>query len=191
MAAGGTIDASPYIAGDGSLYLHYADNSGIRGQRLTSDGLALAGDEHMLMTANSGYSWEQPRIEGPSMFTTPNNTIVLLYSAGLYYQTTYSVGAASCDTPLGPCHRIYSTPVLASRGTMLAPGGQTPFQLSDSSWQLAFHSWSTPPAAFAASTSSPSPSPPERQPSADETAYLPALVTPPPIPAAAELPRSN
>jgi hypothetical protein len=142
VAAGGTIDASPYVATDGSLYLTYADDISIRAQRLTADGLAPAGDEHVLMDDNSGYAWEQPRIEGPSMFTAPNGSIVLFYSAGLFWQSTYSVGAETCDTPLGPCRHIYSTPVLATRGTMFAPGGQTPFQLADGSWELAFHSWS-------------------------------------------------
>jgi hypothetical protein len=140
----GSIDADPYLAGDGALYLHYADGGGIRGQRLTSDGLGLAGDERKLISADGGYPWEQRRLEGPTMFTTPNGSIALLYSAGFFWQPTYSVGAARCDTPLGPCHRVYSTPALASRDTMFAPGGQTPFQLTDGSWRLAFHSWSTP-----------------------------------------------
>jgi hypothetical protein len=26
---------------------------------------------------------------------------------------------------------------------MFAPGGQTPFQLDDGSWELAFHAWGT------------------------------------------------
>jgi hypothetical protein len=46
---------------------------------------------------------------------------------------------ARCDTPLGPCRRVYSTPSLAQRGSMLGPGGQTPLQLPDGSWRLAFH----------------------------------------------------
>ncbi len=93
------------------------------------------------MHFDNGYPWELPRIEGPSMFSTPSTGIVLLYSAGTFSTPDYSVGAASCDTPLGPCHNIYSTPVLSSRGAMLGPGGQTPFQLTDGSWQLAFHAW--------------------------------------------------
>ena len=75
------------------------------------------------------------------MLSTPATGIILLYSAGTFSDADYSVGAARCDTPLGPCRRIYSTPLLASRGAMFGPGGQTPFQLADGSWQLAFHGW--------------------------------------------------
>ena len=74
------------------------------------------------------------------MFASPHG-LVLLYSAGHFSEPRYSVGAASCDSPLGPCRHIYSTPSLSSRGTMLGPGGQTPVQLPDGSWQLVFHGW--------------------------------------------------
>ena len=141
VAAGGTIDPSPYVADDGSVYLSYADDVGIKAQRVSSDGLSLAGGEQLLMHFDSGYPWELPRVEGPSMFSTPTTGIVLLYSAGTFSNAAYSVGAAKCDTPLGPCRHIYSTPSLSSRGSMFGPGGQTPFQLDDGSWQLAFHAW--------------------------------------------------
>ncbi len=141
VAQDGTIDPSPYVAGDGSVFLSYADDAGIRSQRLSADGLTLTGGEQLVLHFDNGYSWELPRVEGPSMFSTPQTGIVLLYSAGTFSEPTYSVGAAACDTPLGPCHHLWSTPVLASRGAMLGPGGQTPFQVSDGSWRLAFHAW--------------------------------------------------
>ena len=140
--AGGTIDASPFVASDGTVYLTYSDDVGIRAQRLTSNGLSLFGGEQLLMRFDTGLPFEFPRIEGPTMFTASGAGIVLLYSAGNFDNSKYSVGAARCDTPLGPCRNIYSTPVLASRGSsMLGPGGQTPFQLPDGSWRIAFHAW--------------------------------------------------
>lgn len=144
VAAGGTIDANPYVADDGAVYLQYSDNVGLRSQRLTPSGLDLAGGEQVIMHFDAGYSWELPRIEGPSMLSTPLTGIVLLYSAGTFDRATYSVGAARCDTPLGPCRQIYSTPVLSTRGSMEGPGGQTPFQKTDGSWELAFHAWDGP-----------------------------------------------
>ena len=140
-AAGGTIDPSPYVAADGSLSLQYADDNGIHAQRLTADGLALAGGEQLLLAADGGYVWEVTRIEGPSMISTPSTGILLFYSVNLFTSPDYAVGVARCDTPLGPCRRLYSTPVLAKRGAMLGPGGQTPVQLPDGSWRLAFHAW--------------------------------------------------
>ena len=55
--------------------------------------------------------------------------------------STYRVGVARCNTPLGPCTRIYSSAVLASRGGMFGPGGETPFQVADGTWRMAFHAW--------------------------------------------------
>jgi len=48
---------------------------------------------------------------------------------------------ARCAAPTGPCTRISNTPVLGSRGTVYGPGGQTPFQLGDSTWRLIYHAW--------------------------------------------------
>jgi len=141
VSAGGTIDASPFVASDGSVYLTYSDDVGIRVQRLTSNALALAGGEQLLMRFDAGYPWELPRVEGPTMLSTPATGIVLFYSAGTFDNSKYSVGAARCDTPLGPCRNIYWTPTLSSRGGMFGPGGQTPFQLPDGSWRVAFHAW--------------------------------------------------
>ena len=39
------------------------------------------------------------------------------------------------------CTRISLSPVLATRGTTYGPGGQTPFQLADGSWRVAYHAW--------------------------------------------------
>jgi hypothetical protein len=39
---------------------------------------------------------------------------------------------------------VYTTPLLASRQTMLGPGGGTPFQNASGSWSFAFHAWESP-----------------------------------------------
>jgi Glycosyl hydrolases family 43 len=140
-AAGGTIDPSPFVAADGTLSLEYADDNGIHAQNVTPDGLRLAGGEQLLLRADGGYIWEIVRAEGPSMISTPESGILLFYSVNLFTSPDYSVGVARCDTPLGPCRRLYSTPVLAKRGAMLGPGGQAPVQLPDGSWRLMFHAW--------------------------------------------------
>jgi beta-xylosidase len=140
--SGGTIDPSPYVASDGSVYLSYVDDLGIHAQKLTSNGLGLAGGTQLLLSLNGAYAWEYPRVEAPSMMNTPATGILLFYSAEVYTNPGYSVGVARCDSPLGPCHRIYSTATLSSRGTMYGPGGQTPFQRTPGgSWMMAFHAW--------------------------------------------------
>jgi beta-xylosidase len=139
--AGGTIDPNPFVDWDGSVSLQYVDNNGIHAQRLTADGRSLAGSEQTLLRADGGYAWEALWIEGPSMISTPDMGLVLFYSVNYFNSPDYAVGVARCDTPLGPCRRVYSTAVLAKRGAMLGPGGQTPVQLPDGSWRLAFHAW--------------------------------------------------
>jgi hypothetical protein len=68
----------------------------------------------------------------------------LFYSAYRWQTADYKVGVAHCDTPFGPCTRTYSTPVLATRGTMYGPGGQTPFRTASGEWRMAFHAWNNP-----------------------------------------------
>ena len=72
---------------------------------------------------------------------SPAGTLFLFYSAYNWFTADYKVAVAKCDSPIGPCNRVYSTPVLASRGAMLGPGGQTPFKDAAGTWQLAFHAW--------------------------------------------------
>jgi beta-xylosidase len=146
----GSLDPSPYVAADGSLWLTYSNvgatiPTSIWSVRLSSDGLSLAGTPANLLTTAPG--WESnsyhPLIEAPTMISSPSG-IELFYSANPYDTSTYAVGVARCDTPSGPCTRIYTTPVLATRSTMAGPGGQTPFQDGSGNWQVAFHSWTSP-----------------------------------------------
>ena len=86
-------------------------------------------------------SFEFPIIEAPTLIRAPDGTLFLFYSANNWFTSDYAVGVARCDSPIGPCNRIYSTPLLGSRGAMLGPGGQTPFRDASGNWQLAFHAW--------------------------------------------------
>jgi beta-xylosidase len=138
---GGTIDPSPFVASDGSLYLDYSNDTGIYARPLNFIGLTFSGGESRLLGLSDGFSWDKVHIEGPSMMSTPATGTLLFYSAGDFGFATYSVGAARCNGPLGPCGRVYSTAVLSSRGSMLGTGGQTPFQLANGSWRVGFHAW--------------------------------------------------
>ena len=143
---GDTIDPSPYVSADGlSLYLSYSNNTGLYARQLNADGLTFSGSESgsQLLGLSDGYSWDNVHIEAPTMMSTPATGILLFYSSGDFRTSTYRVGTARCDGPLGPCHRLYTTAVLSSRGSMFGPGGQTPFQVPDGSWRMAFHAWDT------------------------------------------------
>ena len=97
--AGGTIDPSPFVAADGSVSLQYVDDNGVHAQRLTDNGLALAGGEQLLARADGGYVWEVKRIEGPSMIDTPGTGILLFYSVNLFTSPDYAVGCRALRHP--------------------------------------------------------------------------------------------
>ena len=140
--AGNTIDPSPFVDGSHNLWLQYADqtNNAIWSQRLTADGLTLTGNPSQLLTV-SPQSWEPPRVEAPTMIETPDTGILLYYSGNDWTTAGYGVGVTRCSTPSGPCTRISNSPILATLDTTYGPGGQTPFQLPDGSWSVAYHAW--------------------------------------------------
>jgi len=155
-AQGGTIDPSVFVDTDGAAYLTYK-TEGIGSvptrswvSQLTADGLALvAGTERLhLEVSKAPFSWELPIIEGPTLARTPAG-LFLFYSAYHWETAYYKIGVARCDAPLGPCRRIYRTPLVDhTRGTMWGPGGQTPFADASGQWHLLFHAWTAPSVGY-------------------------------------------
>jgi beta-xylosidase len=146
-AEGGVIDPSPFVDTNGKRYLTYKTEDGggrIYAAELSGDGRTLLREGFLL--GNSG-GWESPRIEGPTLWWSPSG-IFLFYSAGAWENGSYVVAVAKCSGPLGPCTRVYSTPVLPSRGGARGPGGQTPFVDAAGVQWLAFHSWTSPAVGY-------------------------------------------
>ena len=143
---GGVIDPSPFVESNGTRYLTYKTEGTatqpprIYAAELSGDGKSLL-REGLLLERGAG--WELPRIEGPTLWRTSSG-LFLFYSAGDWQTASYVVGVARCNGPLGPCTRVYSTPVLTSRGSALGPGGETPFVDATGALRLAFHAWSSP-----------------------------------------------
>jgi|1186.fasta_scaffold13393_2 beta-xylosidase len=142
--AGGSIDPSPYVASDGTLSLQWSSGTRAIGtrlwsQRLSDDGLTVSGPATPILTPTS--AWEAGLVEGPAMMTAPDGTILLFYSGNDWTTSDYAEGVARCATVNGPCQRIYTTPVLATRGTMQGPGGGTPFPSGPGTSVFAFHAW--------------------------------------------------
>ena len=75
------------------------------------------------------------------MIQTAETGILLLYSGNVYTSSGYAVGSARCATAASACARTSLSPVLATRGNIYGPGSQSPFQLPDGSWRLAYHAW--------------------------------------------------
>jgi beta-xylosidase len=148
---GGAIDPQPFVA-NGKLYLLWksegvaatGEPTRIWSTPLSADGLALAGGSAQLLQTLA-WSWEPPIIEAPSMIPAPrNNGYLLFYSANQWQTANYKVAVAFCTTPTSPCKRMYNSPLVASRGGMLGPGGASAFRGADGRWYLAFHSWTSP-----------------------------------------------
>ncbi|HEX8436060.1 glycoside hydrolase family 43 protein [Archangium sp.] len=152
---GGTIDASPFRAPDGQLYLYFKNDGNNPGfnkpteifaQRLSPDGLSLTGDRISLIRNDA--PWEGRVVEAPSMIER-DGAYVLFFSANDYAWhdaqrvSSYATGYATCEGPLGPCVDAPNNPFLAStfQPCLSGPGHQTVFQSGDRQL-LAFHSWS-------------------------------------------------
>jgi len=107
---GGSIDPSPVVAPDGGLTLLYKTDGNccsmpttIRSVALDSFGTGLAGTPVELLRED--ISWEGGVIEAPSMVFGPDGDWWLLYSANRWASSKYAVGAARCETPIGPCQK--------------------------------------------------------------------------------------
>jgi hypothetical protein len=144
IGEGGSIDPSPVVAPDGSAYLLWkaegetaGGRAALRARRLAADGLSLTGPVATLLGVDQ--PWEGRTVEGPTM-AAADGSFVLLYSANRWDSSRYAVGAARCDTPLGPCRKLPG-PVLATSGPMTGPGGAELFVDHDGRLRVAFHSW--------------------------------------------------
>lgn len=157
-ALGGTIDASPFRAPDGQLYLYFKNDGNhpafntpteLFAQRLSPDGLRLDGDPVSLL--RNDLPWEGRVVEAPTMLER-GGAYVLFFSANDYgWQDTqrvssYAIGYATCDGPLGPCADAPDNPFLASTSQpcLSGPGHQTVFQSGGREF-FAFHSWAATP----------------------------------------------
>jgi beta-xylosidase len=142
---GGSIDPSPYVATDGTVYLTWK-SQGANGQpptlwaqQLTSDGTALApGSPSALLTPSQ--SWQGGIVEGPDMFVS-GGQYLLFYSANNWQTAAYAIGVANCTGPLGPCTESSNQPLLASQQTISGPGGPSVFTDDQGNLWMAFHAW--------------------------------------------------
>jgi hypothetical protein len=151
-----SIDPSPYVADDGSVYLVWTSGNPsvtarIWSRQLDPTGLSFAaGTSPTNIFTYGGAGWENPVVEGPTMITDPTGGVFLFYSGNSWPTANYASGVAHCDSPTGSCQRVYTTPLLAARGTMVGPGGGTPFRNAAGGWSFAFHAWESPAVGYGA-----------------------------------------
>ena len=149
---GGSIDASPFRDGDGTLYLHWKNDGNalgapthLYGQRLAASGLALTSEPAVLLTNTA--PWHAHVIEAPQLHLR-SGRYYLFYSANAFDSAAYAVGYAECDGPLGPCRDAAENPILRSAPGVAGPGHCSVVTAPDGSTWLLYHAW--PPNAVGA-----------------------------------------
>jgi beta-xylosidase len=147
---GGSIDASPYTAADGKRYLYWKNDGNAIQQptylyvsELSADGRKLTGEPKRLLVNDA--AWEDHVIEAPQL-VEHDGKLYLFYSANAFDRDVYAMGYATCDSPLGPCHKAAENPILKTSAAAAGPGHSflvtTP---AGESWLL-YHAW--PPDAI-------------------------------------------
>lgn len=146
---GGTIDASPFRDADGTLYLYFKNDGNccgqftwLYGQQLTPDGRTLLGEPVRLI--KNDQPWKAPLVEAPTMWLQ-DGKYFLFYSGNYFESEGYSVGYATCESPLGPCADAEENPILASDMTempfAMGPGHQTVFADEAGQTWMVYHVW--------------------------------------------------
>ena len=146
LSDGGSIDAHPFLAPDGRLYLLWKSDDNSRGsaptiwaQGLTPDGTALIGSPVRLLSDTA--AWQFPVIERPAM-TALDGRYYLFYAANVYSAATSGIGYAVCASPLGPCtDRSSGGPFVGTQGQVVGPSGPAPFRSPSGVPLLAFAAW--------------------------------------------------
>jgi hypothetical protein len=150
-ALGGSID--PSVAADGGrLSLVWKSDGNCCGlpaslwaQALRSDGLAVTGAPHRLLTADR--AWQGGVIENPAVLRASSGWW-LFYSGNRFDNAAYATGLAWCPSLAGPCRETANRPFLAGNSVdagqfsaggldfLRGPGGQV---------LAAFATWNRPP----------------------------------------------
>ena len=136
------IDPYPFQAPDGSQYLYWADDSSphvIMGVALDASGLNMAGAPQRLTGPTA--PWEGRQVENPAMISAGSG-FQLYYSANDWNSRNYATGYLNCLTPLGPCTKATATkPFLATKGSVIGPGGMSFFTSTTGEQWIAYHAW--------------------------------------------------
>lgn len=145
LPLGGSIDASPFRDGDGTLYLYWKNDGNSVGvptdiwvQRLSPDGLDLVGTARKTGEVNDR-PWEGKVVEAPTMWKHAGR-YYLFYSGGDYAADDYAVGYATCKGPLGPCTDAPENPILKTACRAHGPGHNALIDVDGQTW-IVYHAW--------------------------------------------------
>ncbi len=141
----GMIDPHQFQDRDGVRYLfwkadgnafHPPEPTPIFVQRLSPDGLALAGERTTALVNDQ--PWEGAVVEGASM-VRHGGWYYLFYSGNAYNSDRYAVGVARARSPLGPFEKR-PAPILATGRRWVGPGHGSLVAVGASDWYV-YHAW--------------------------------------------------
>ncbi|MFT2009585.1 family 43 glycosylhydrolase [Pontibacter sp. 13R65] len=131
-----SIDADPFVDDDGQAYLYWGSGFDFK------DGICAVGHLNEDMASFK----QQPELitpegyfEGPHMMKR-NDIYYLMYSDGLYYDSTYKVRYAMSDKPTGPFKQGKNSPILTATpdGKISGPGHHSTIKLEDD-YYMVYH----------------------------------------------------
>lgn len=118
-------------------------------QELAADGTGFAEESTARVLLKASAAWERSIIENPAMFSM-NGQLHLFYSGNRFSSPDYATGWATCDSPLGPCRRASSSPILSTSATENGPGGASVFIDNAGEYRVAYHYWNPPYGSYPA-----------------------------------------
>ncbi|MGO9456436.1 MAG: glycoside hydrolase family 43 protein [Acidimicrobiales bacterium] len=144
---GGSIDPSPFVDANGTLYLQWKSVGGggqpatIWSEQLDATGTGFTGGPSATPTAlvTADQAWEAGVVEAPDLVADAGRYF-LFYSGNNWDSAAYGVGVATCTGPLGPCTES-SQPILANGPGMQGPGGESVFTDASGTAWIAFDAY--------------------------------------------------
>jgi beta-xylosidase len=142
QSLGGSIDPRVFEDTNGQPYMIWKSdqnarsntaNTQIYSQPLSADGLHLL--EQPTVIFGPDESWQGHIVEAPQLVLV-RGSYFLFYSGGWFNQPGYSIGAARCAGPLGPCRDNSSAPLLGSNAQGQGPGEESVFSNAAGLWLL-------------------------------------------------------
>ena len=153
----GSIDPAPFVdPTTGKAFLVWK-SEGVVGstptriwsRQLNATGTGWAYGSTRRELLRTALPWEGNVIENPSMVRY-GGAYWLFYSGNEWKSARYRAGYAKCTTPLGPCRRSTTVPVLPNTSTQTSRAGGSAFVDAGGRLRLAHHWWNAPYTSYPA-----------------------------------------
>jgi beta-xylosidase len=152
----GSIDPYPFVdprTGRAYLLWKAEGNPGRSPRRLLvrelqGDGLGFVAGSTPRELLRPTQPWEGGVVENPAM-VLHHGRLLLFWSGNHWDTAAYAEGVATCRSPLGPCTKQGTRPLMASAGQRLGRAGAAPFVDADGRLRLAYHWWQAPRTSYA------------------------------------------